>query len=79
MAVQSFPNTQPENFSRCYIGSDVSVVVACKADDMGYNTKKRVCIDEECIGFPIAQLDWSGRIIPVRGGEGRKCSDGIRS
>ena len=57
MAVQSLSDTQRENSPRCHIKSNEGVIVAGKANDVGYNTEERVRIDEECIGFSISQSD----------------------
>ena len=35
------------------IRKEVGVIVAGEVDDMRYNTKYRIGIDKECVGFPV--------------------------
>ena len=61
LAIQSLPDSQRQNFSGRHVGSDESVGVAGKANDVGYDSEKRIRVNKGCVGFAISQLDRSPR------------------
>lgn len=65
LAIQSSPDAQRQDLPGCHIRSQVGIVVARQADDVGDDAEDRVRVDEEGIGFPAGWLD---RQFPLPGG-----------
>jgi len=51
LAVQFLSDAQRQNFPGGRVGSKEGIVVAGKADDVGYCTENRIRIDEKRVGF----------------------------